>query len=288
MIAWWTRRGGVPPRSGSEAAPGPDEPATARRRGVRPDRGHRPRHRRLHDVPVIEVHVAAGDTVAAEDPLLTLESDKATMDVPAPRRHRHAVGQSATPSRGTRSPTCRPARTGPGAHRRRRRRPRRPARRRARRGAGARRRPGRLHRRVPGRRPRQAGRPGRRPGHPGRGVPERGLHPVQGAAARREGDRRDQGDGRARAVLRRAHRSTWTRCAAGRTAWSPGSPAGWPGWPGSARYTVVGTGRFASPNQVEVTAADGAAKHGQLRPGHHRRRLRAGARCRSSRTTTRG
>jgi dihydrolipoamide dehydrogenase len=36
------------------------------------------------DVPVIEVHVAAGDTVAAEDPLITLESDKATMDVPSP------------------------------------------------------------------------------------------------------------------------------------------------------------------------------------------------------------
>jgi dihydrolipoamide dehydrogenase len=36
------------------------------------------------DVPVIEIHVAVGDTVAAEDPLITLESDKATMDVPAP------------------------------------------------------------------------------------------------------------------------------------------------------------------------------------------------------------
>jgi dihydrolipoamide dehydrogenase len=36
------------------------------------------------DVPVIEIHVAAGDQVAAEDPLVTLESDKATMDVPAP------------------------------------------------------------------------------------------------------------------------------------------------------------------------------------------------------------
>jgi dihydrolipoamide dehydrogenase len=36
------------------------------------------------DVPVIEVHVAAGDAIAAEDPLVTLESDKATMDVPAP------------------------------------------------------------------------------------------------------------------------------------------------------------------------------------------------------------
>jgi dihydrolipoamide dehydrogenase len=35
-------------------------------------------------VPVIEVHVNVGDTVAVDDPLITLESDKATMDVPAP------------------------------------------------------------------------------------------------------------------------------------------------------------------------------------------------------------
>ncbi len=36
------------------------------------------------DVPVIEVFVKPGDTVAAEDSLVTLESDKATMDVPSP------------------------------------------------------------------------------------------------------------------------------------------------------------------------------------------------------------
>jgi dihydrolipoamide dehydrogenase len=36
------------------------------------------------DVPVIEVHVKPGDTVKAEDSLITLESDKATMDVPSP------------------------------------------------------------------------------------------------------------------------------------------------------------------------------------------------------------
>jgi dihydrolipoamide dehydrogenase len=36
------------------------------------------------DVPIIEIHVAPGDTVAVEDPLLTLESDKATLDVPSP------------------------------------------------------------------------------------------------------------------------------------------------------------------------------------------------------------
>ncbi len=37
------------------------------------------------DVDVIDVHVKAGDTVAAEDPLITLETDKASMDVPAPQ-----------------------------------------------------------------------------------------------------------------------------------------------------------------------------------------------------------
>jgi dihydrolipoamide dehydrogenase len=36
------------------------------------------------DVPIIEILVAVGDSVSAEDPLVTLESDKATMDVPAP------------------------------------------------------------------------------------------------------------------------------------------------------------------------------------------------------------
>jgi dihydrolipoamide dehydrogenase len=36
------------------------------------------------DVPVIEVLVGPGDVVAIEDPLVTLESDKATMDVPSP------------------------------------------------------------------------------------------------------------------------------------------------------------------------------------------------------------
>src|SRR5437773_1815120 len=36
------------------------------------------------DVPVIEVFVKPGDVVKAEDSLITLESDKATMDVPSP------------------------------------------------------------------------------------------------------------------------------------------------------------------------------------------------------------
>jgi|TARA_Y100001951_G_scaffold99685_1_gene102015 pyruvate dehydrogenase E2 component (dihydrolipoamide acetyltransferase) len=36
------------------------------------------------DVPIIEIGVAAGDEVDIEDPLITLESDKASMDVPSP------------------------------------------------------------------------------------------------------------------------------------------------------------------------------------------------------------
>jgi pyruvate dehydrogenase E2 component (dihydrolipoamide acetyltransferase) len=51
---------------------------TAPRDVVVPDIGD------FSDVPIIEVHVASGDAVQPEDPLVTLESDKATMDVPAP------------------------------------------------------------------------------------------------------------------------------------------------------------------------------------------------------------
>ena len=36
------------------------------------------------DVPIIEVMVKPGDKIRREDPLVTLESDKATMDVPSP------------------------------------------------------------------------------------------------------------------------------------------------------------------------------------------------------------
>src|SRR5450432_2411514 len=36
------------------------------------------------DIPVIEIFVKPGDAVKPEDSLVTLESDKATMDVPSP------------------------------------------------------------------------------------------------------------------------------------------------------------------------------------------------------------
>ncbi len=38
----------------------------------------------FHDIPVIEVFVKVGDTLAKEDPIVSLESDKATMEVPSP------------------------------------------------------------------------------------------------------------------------------------------------------------------------------------------------------------
>jgi len=55
------------------------EAATASAEEVRvPDIGD------FSDVPIIEVFVSPGDVVAPEDPIVTLESDKATMDVPSP------------------------------------------------------------------------------------------------------------------------------------------------------------------------------------------------------------
>jgi dihydrolipoamide dehydrogenase len=68
------------------------------------------------DVPVIEILVAVGDEVAPEDPLVTLESDKATMDVPAPEagtvaQLRVAIGDRV--SEGSVLMTLEPNGTGP-------------------------------------------------------------------------------------------------------------------------------------------------------------------------------
>ena len=56
------------------------------------------------DIPVIEVLVKAGDVVEKEQSLVTLESDKATMDVPIP-----AAGLSRK-SRSRSATTCLKAR----------------------------------------------------------------------------------------------------------------------------------------------------------------------------------
>lgn len=55
----------------------------------------------FEEIPVIEILVAPGDQVSAESPLITLESDKATMDVPAPmdgvvREIKVAVGDNVS------------------------------------------------------------------------------------------------------------------------------------------------------------------------------------------------
>src|SRR4051812_34192425 len=56
------------------------------------------------DVPVTEVLVAVGDRVEVEDPLIVLESDKATMEIPAPAAgvvEALLVGVGDTVSHGT-------------------------------------------------------------------------------------------------------------------------------------------------------------------------------------------
>jgi dihydrolipoamide dehydrogenase len=78
------------------------------------------------DVPVIEVFVKPGDVVKAEDSLVTLESDKATMDVPAPaagtvKELKVKVGDKVSEgsvivtldSGGTAAATAKPAQTMP-------------------------------------------------------------------------------------------------------------------------------------------------------------------------------
>ena len=50
----------------------------------------------FQDVPVIEVLVQPGDTVAKDDSLIALESEKATMEVPAPQAGKVAAVQVKT------------------------------------------------------------------------------------------------------------------------------------------------------------------------------------------------
>ncbi|MCJ7558128.1 MAG: dihydrolipoyllysine-residue acetyltransferase [Gammaproteobacteria bacterium] len=70
----------IEPSAGSEpAAPLPQAPAAGTVQVSVPDIGD------FSAVDVIEVLVSAGDSVAAEQGLITIETDKATMDIPAPR-----------------------------------------------------------------------------------------------------------------------------------------------------------------------------------------------------------
>jgi pyruvate dehydrogenase E2 component (dihydrolipoamide acetyltransferase) len=76
------------------AAPATDEPVTVEGIEVRvPDMGD------FADVEVIDVLVAPGQEVVAEAPLITLETDKAAMDVPAPQDGRVTAVHVATGDR---------------------------------------------------------------------------------------------------------------------------------------------------------------------------------------------
>jgi len=78
--------GGASERRGKSGGKSADDTVAepGRRKVEVPDLGD------FDEVDVIEVHVAEGDGVAAEDPLLTLETDKASMDVPSPAAGRVA------------------------------------------------------------------------------------------------------------------------------------------------------------------------------------------------------
>lgn len=75
-------------RGPAQAAPGSAPPAAASPSGSSSDvivEIHVPDIGDFDGIPVIEVLVGIGDSVEAETPLVTLESDKATMDVPSPQ-----------------------------------------------------------------------------------------------------------------------------------------------------------------------------------------------------------
>jgi pyruvate dehydrogenase E2 component (dihydrolipoyllysine-residue acetyltransferase) len=89
LIARLDEAAGEAPKAAAQAAPAkaaapPAAPAKAAPAKVQPIDIAIPDIGDFKDVPVIEILVKEGDTVEAEQPIVTLESDKATMDVPSP------------------------------------------------------------------------------------------------------------------------------------------------------------------------------------------------------------
>ena len=279
------------PRSGSRRTPHP-------RRGRQPSYGSPsgvyetievkvPDIGDFKDVPVIEVQVQAGDAIKAEDPLITLESDKATMEMPSPAagtvassRSRSATGSPRATSscklreaqprrRGQRPPTATPA-------------PARASRQRRAGdihaevlvlGAG----PGRLHRRLPRRRSRQEGRAGRALAEPRRRLPQRRLHPLEGAAARGQGDRRDAGDGARTASPSRRRTIDIDKLRGWKDGVVKRLTGGLAGLAKQRKVTVVHGHRPVRLARTRSRSSDGRRDEDrQLRPGDHRRRLGAG------------
>jgi hypothetical protein len=100
--------------------------------------------------------------------------------------------------------------------------------------AGAGRRPRRLQRGLPRGRPGPEGGAGRALCHAGRRVPERGLHPVQGAAACGGRDGRGEAIGRPGRGVRQAQVDR-DKLRGHKKRSSASSPAAWPPWPRCAR-----------------------------------------------------
>ena len=224
---------------------------------------------------------------------MTLESDKATLEVPAPEAGiigeikvkvgdkvsqgallaTWASGGAASAPAPAAQPLPRPL-----APPRRRRDARRcaGARRFRMRRAGARRRARRLHRRLPRRRSRRQRGAGRSPADARRRLPQRRLHPVEGVAPRRQGDRRGGRNGRARRRLRAAEASISTLCAPGRSGVVKRLTTGLTGLARQRKVTVVtGEGAFTSPHTLAVATAEGE-RAVRFNCGDHRRRFGAG------------
>ena len=191
----------------------------------KPDRSQSPGHRRFQGHPGHRSAGQPGDAVDKEDSLITLESDKATMEVPAPaagtvKALKVKVGDKvsarladpdARSSEVAEATASAPAASTAGACRTRSatrgsgtRTDRRGAcrdtvgpccqhqGRHPRRSRGAGRRPRRLHRGIPRRRSRQEGGVDRALSVAGRRMPQRRLHSVEGAAACRQGHHRSR------------------------------------------------------------------------------------------------
>jgi len=73
------------PGSKNEAEPETSKPAPKKKSGgSRTETVLVPPLDGMEDVPVIEINVSEGDTIEADDPLVTVESDKASMEIPSP------------------------------------------------------------------------------------------------------------------------------------------------------------------------------------------------------------
>src|SRR5690554_379354 len=78
-----------PAESQAEAGPAESEPRAKPKKtgGSRTEVVKVPSLDGFDDVPVIEINVAEGDSVGEDDPLVTVESDKATMEIPRSEEH---------------------------------------------------------------------------------------------------------------------------------------------------------------------------------------------------------